>query len=567
MPGGPAANGEAASARLVLRSLDKAAKAARTYGPNNAVAVRFFQQIVDEIQNHLIVFGPLALMVRRAELYCQGDVVYGLEELEHLTENLAFRLFGDGIRELRFHPGLDENAIRGFVDALWGRADGSDADDDIVTRLWSKELESVTVVTAEDLARAPEIESIFGPREKGFFAPPPKSFAGVIESERKAAAQGGQGTSDQSARPGAGLVGYDLSPQEFAALAEEIAAESALDGTSYLVATLRAILLSESSSDLIMRTLGLLPDAMGALLETGRWVDLLEIVSALRDEVPRNSALEETHRAMGARVLSLLDAPEAGKRFAAALALPAPPPPLLLAAMLNVLSPRALDSLCDLLTATPTPEHQAAVVDALARLGKADPTLVLKRIGEANAAVQRALLAVVLRWSQPAHADLAKRLARHADVGLRRDAVNAFGTLRPSGDATALVTFVRDEDKGVRLAALRLLGNGQYTTPPDPWVMNVDEDGVLELPAGEKRSLFTAMRWCTSDAFVAFWQGLLVERGWKQRQKREESALIAVETLAALGSPAARGALEVGKQRGSPAVKSACAAALASLEE
>src|SRR5205085_2561836 len=41
-----------------------------------------------------------------------------------------------------------------LLDSLWDSLDPEESDDDIVTRLWSKNLSSITLVTAEEIAKA-----------------------------------------------------------------------------------------------------------------------------------------------------------------------------------------------------------------------------------------------------------------------------------------------------------------------------------------------------------------------------------------------------------------------------
>ncbi len=144
---------EISSAKAVFRDLDKAWRATRTYGIENAVTRRFFEQLQALMVAHLEQWPVLAVIVDRAELQLYGESVYSSED--SLGESLAFRFFGDGVREVRFEVGVSPEDLHAFLDALWGREDeSSDEDDDVVTRLWSKDLATITFVTAEDIAQA-----------------------------------------------------------------------------------------------------------------------------------------------------------------------------------------------------------------------------------------------------------------------------------------------------------------------------------------------------------------------------------------------------------------------------
>ena len=60
------------------------------------------------------------------------------------SENFAFKLYSDGIRELTFQQGIEQDDVMFFFDALWNTSGtAGNEDDDIVTRLWSKNLPTV----------------------------------------------------------------------------------------------------------------------------------------------------------------------------------------------------------------------------------------------------------------------------------------------------------------------------------------------------------------------------------------------------------------------------------------
>ena len=75
-------------------------------------------------------------------------------------------------------------------------------------------------------------------------------------------------------------------------------------------------------------------------------------------------------------------------------------------------------------------------------------------------------------------------------------------------------------------------------------------------------AVFQAVRATCGDEAVPYWQGLMTEWAWTNRRKKEELAVLGAETLGKLATPAAIAALSLGAQKGSAAVRQACAAAL-----
>ncbi len=260
---------EVAAVKHLLKLLDKAAKSARTYGTSNPVAQRFFQQFYDDLTQHLEHHTRVAFLVQRNQLYFRDEVVYQPER-DATGDSFAFMMYSDGIRELTFHQGLSQADLSFFLDALWGMSssetepdveNNDETDDDIVTRLWAKNLVTITLVTAEELVRS----SGFGLDElelqtQSYMNMPVGSLRDVLNRERstvspekrdKTPAADREGSEPTAAartqRFQASVVGYEVSQPELEALAQEIKVETARDATLYILDVLTAVLASEQS--------------------------------------------------------------------------------------------------------------------------------------------------------------------------------------------------------------------------------------------------------------------------------------------------------------------------------
>ena len=124
------------------------------------MAQKFFQQLFEGLTAHLATYSKLAFLVQRSELYFNGEAVYQSDQ-ESSNESVAFKLYSDGIRELTFLEGLAAEDLSYLLDSLWGSLDPNEDDDDIVTRLWSKNLSTITMVTAEEIAKSSTGEDVF----------------------------------------------------------------------------------------------------------------------------------------------------------------------------------------------------------------------------------------------------------------------------------------------------------------------------------------------------------------------------------------------------------------------
>ena len=579
------ANPELVSIKRLLTLLDKTAKSSRTYGAANPVAQKFSQQLFEALTAHLDRYAKLAFLVQRSELYANGDVVYRSEQ-ESGHENIAFKLYTDGIRELAFLEGLQQEDLSSLLDALWGSLDPEEEDDDIVTRLWSKNLSSITLVTAEEIAKASTGGDVFALQTAGTMEASESSLRALLDREQARIKQGGgtglerrggSGADDGGTLTGEGTgrdtngpanqsqfghVGYEVSDLEFAELAKEIEAESHRDNTTYLLDMLTAILASEQSPAILTKLLDLWGNLLDSLTAHGKWTVLDSVLSLLHAAAEIRPDLDDDHKKQLAALLDNLGRPERITMIETYLNKTPNATTEGLPTVLLPMTASAIPALCTLLANLEMPAHQAIVADALEALAKDQPDPLLRGLSDRRPRYVRHLLTILLKWNNPRVLDSIEKLVLYPDVQVRKDVIRAIGILRPNGNGTKLVTFVNDAEESVRLAALKLLMRGQYTAPYSAWSPIVSADTFKDRPLSEKRAVFHAMRATSGEEIIPSFTRLLTEWSWTNRKKKEELASLAAEALGKLATPAAVAALELGQKKGGAAVRQACTAAL-----
>ena len=575
------ANPELASVKRLLTLLAKTAKSSRTYGAANPVAQRFFKQLFEGLTAHLATYSKLAFLVQRSELYFNGEVVYRSEQ-DSGNENVAFKLYADGIRELVFLEGLPAEDLSFLLDSLWDSLDPQVDDDDIVTRLWSKNLSTITIVTAEEIAKASTGGDPFALPTAGAMEAPESSLRDLLDREqariKKGAATSGSepsdggtpagevtgaGASRQAGRFLSGYVGYDITETELAGLAKEIEAESARDNTTYLLDMLTAILASEKSPAILTKLLDLWGIVLDSLTAQGKWTMLDSVLGLLHVTAEVRPDLDDDHKQQLAALLENLGRPESVKMIETYLNTTPNATREGLPAVLLSMTTAAVPALCSLLANLETPLHQAIVVDALETLAKDQPEHVLRGLSDRRPRYVRNLLAILLKWNNPRFADAVEKLVRYPDIQVRKEVARSIGILRPSGNGMKLVAFLTDAEESVRLSALKLLMTGHYNTPYSAWSPLVSADMFKDRPLSEKRAVFLAMRATSGDEVLPFFESLFTEWSWTNRKKKEEFAALAAEALGKLASPAALTVLELGQKKGTASVRQACTVALA----
>ena len=460
------ANPELASVKRLLTLLDKTAKSSRTYGSANPVAQKFFQQLFEGLTAHLATYSKLAFLVQRSELYFNGEVVYRSEQ-ESSNESVAFKLYADGIRELAFLEGLSAEDLSFLLDSLWDSLDPEEDDDDIVTRLWSKNLSTITLVTAEEVAKASTGGDVFALPTAGMMEAPESNLRDLLDREQARSQEGSgagleevmaseagdggtpaggnrRGPADKASRFKSGHVGYEVSDKELAELAKEIEAESARDNMTYLLDMLTAILASEKSPAILTKLLDLWGNVLDSLTAQGKWTVLDSVLGLLHVTAEVRPDLGDDHKKQLAALLDNLGRPERMKMIETYLNKTPDATTEGLPAVLLSMTPAAVPALCTLLANLEAPAHQAIVAEALETLAKDQPDHVLRGLSDRRPRYVKNLLAILLKWNNPRFADAVEKLVRYPDIQVRKEVVRAIGIFRPNGNGMKLIAFLND---------------------------------------------------------------------------------------------------------------------------
>jgi len=557
---------EIVSVKRVLKLFDKTAKSNRTYGSTNPVAQKFSQQLFEEVSAHLSTYSRLSVLVQRNELLCKDCVVYEPEK-EGGSENVAFKLYADGVRELALYQDLSREDLLFFLSTLWSDPTSED-DDDIVTQIWARNLSTITIVTAEDVSNSSANNDGFL-RLDGSMSSSDSTLRELLDREIARKKRSGEqadsksgGSANANSRFQSGLAGYEVTDEELEALAKEIEAESKQDNLMYMFDMLTAILASETSSALLTKLFNLWSNIVDSLLREGKWTVLENVLGLLHESDAVRPDLSDEHKQQLMSVFNGLSRTERIKNIEMYLNGTPNANTEGLSTILLLMKQDAVPALCTLLANLESPNHQTLVAEAIGVLAKEQPEPLLRGLLDRRPIYVRNLLGILIKWNDPKLIEPIEKLARHPDARIRKEVLRAIGLFRPSGNGAKLVTCLEDTDEGVRIAAIKLLMSGQYTVPFDNWTPILSGDGFMDLPLSERRAVFHAIRATCGDEAVPYWEGLMTEWAWTKRKKKEELAILGAETLGKLGTPAAVAALTIGAKKGNAAVRQACATAL-----
>jgi HEAT repeat protein len=588
---------EVESVRRLMALLEKTFKTSRAYGPTHHLPQQFMQQLYETLAAHLEVHGTLSLVVQRFEFYYRDEMVY---RKAAQNENLAFKLYGAGIRELSFSHGLSQETLSSFLETLGAAYDMTTSDDDVITRLWEKNLSAVSIVTAEEIVKNEDAARALIPQDSGTLNTPPSRLSAITKAEaarqadeRRAGGPPTDASNDsrdssvqtisaaettQQAREATGgevegavyspldLPAFEVSPEELEQLALQIKAESHQDTPTYLLDMLKVIVASEKSADVLFELRGLFREIFKSLIDEGNWKQLNSVVDRLREVHRRRDLAEEQKKA----VSDMLDSLHGPKQMdAVASHLNADPHVAtedLLVFFLH-LPPNAVPSLCKLLGDLKFDAHRLTLCDVLAALAKDKPEALIKGLTDSRWSYVRNLLVVIGKLRNPRLAQSVQPLAAHPDAGVRREALKTLSMLGGgTGMGNPIVGVLIDPDEGIRRSALSLLKTGKYTTPFSAWTPVVTHKEFLNRPLSELRTTFEVMTRLVGAECVPYCHHLLTQRLWTHRKTKQSLGALAAEALGQIGTPEAISALEAGKKRFNRVIRHASVTALATLK-
>jgi hypothetical protein len=559
----PTVDAELSSVAQLLMSLDRASKNVRTFGHSNSVAKKFFEQFYTELINHVERYNSLTFIIQREGLFFKDTSVYNSQAGES-SENFAFKLYSDGIRELTFHQGIEQDDVLFFFDALWNTSGTSGSeDDDIVTRLWSRNLPTLSIVTADEVMKLSEVEDVLAPQGKD---PHEGSTLREILDEANAKnVKEGKGDQQRKSKLSTSVMGYEVTEQEMAGLARDIAEESTRDSIVYLLDILTAVLSSERSPELLNKLFDIFEGILRSLFQGGHWTVVEHVLGLLSEAEAVRPDLTEAHKQKLRGMFDQLGSQELVTLIQHYLNTAEKPRTEGLESVLLMMKPSALPALCTLLGDLHHAAHQGLLANALVELAKDTPDVLVKHLTDRRPTFVRNLLGIITRWNNPRLADGVEKILRYPDPLIRREVIRTLVGLKTSGSAAKLIPLLNDADEGVRFATLKPLLSGHYTASFSLWEPIVNAENFHDREPAEKRNIFHAMRMTAGDEAVPYWTTLLTEWGWTNRKKREDLALLAVDALGKLGTTAALAALDSGCKKGTGAVKQACTTAIAGI--
>jgi hypothetical protein len=551
-------------ARDTITAFIKAIKAFRFYPPDNPTLKGLGDQLLKKFQFFLNKYESFVIQVGEYDLSFKGKVLY---ENRDVKASLAFSLYKDGLREIRFVKGLEEWEVQGIIDILKYSETINQLEDDVVTLLWEKDFLHISyLATDEFLEETPVVvpDNVEQFRKNLIFKPVAHNVEVQLEEEgseegtnldeilSKVIEEPLPFVSDKSV--------YFLTPDEVEGLRKDV--ESEVDPIFVFNVTdiLFEVLALEKEREPFQDAIKILIKVLDAFLTLGEFAKATELLKRvyiilktydLQDwqiESIREIILEAGEEVRIERIGKILDREEGRLEDVN---------PYLLLLQKNSIKP-----LIKLLGELKNSKARRVFCDALAQVGKNANELFTPFMDDRRWYLVRNVVYILGRIGKEQSIPYIQRAMGHEEIRVRREAIQALGLIGGQKAIGLLVKSLTDSDVRIRCMAAINLGKGGKKTGLIPLLEVVQSKDFYKREPTEIKAFFNAIGMVGSNEAVPVLQQLLERKSWFGRGKTDEIRIGAASALATIGTPDAKAVLEEGKNSKDETIRDACVQAL-----
>jgi HEAT repeat protein len=520
----------------LIRTLVKAQRAFQMYLPNNPVYHRASEALGSAFIPVWNATDELVLTVAETDLIWEDAVVYS--QLNK-PDSFAWSLYKDGMRVLTLRRGVEEAEIVRFLDVV-NRVKllAADAADDLLTLLWEQDFQHLTYLFAEPVAEGhlPTVEpAAEEPR-------PPAAVGAAVREE----------VAEETAKP-RGTVDLDdfdstlyfLDPTEEAYIRGALDHEYARNVRGDALATIVDVFELREAADEREDIVQVLEHLFPSLLNSGDFRNAAGLLRELRVALGRAEELSPAHRERLDRLDARLSEPAIVTQLLQALeegGLEGAEEDA--AVLLRELRPSALEALVTYLPRIPEGTLRRLLVDAASRVATQHPAEVLRVLKQPESEAAGGIVELAGRLKlEPAVPGLGEVL-RRGTPPLRLAAVTALAAIASPGALAHLERALEDDDRAVRLAGVRFLGERGYRNALRRVEAVVLGREAREMDLTEKMAFFEAYGAVAGAAGIGPMRELLEPRGLLRRKAAPQLRACAALALGRIGTPDARAVLE-----------------------
>ena len=516
----------------LLKAFVKAVRAHQLYLPNNPMHARSLEAVKEGFAAIWRHTDELELHVIETRLEWEGRVV--LDEHERTSDNVAWLLYKDGIRELKMLKGFEQEELGVLFNLLQRVRKATDDDDDLLTLMWEREFVTLQyryVDLTQDTG--PGVESMERAEQKEKILSPAQAEAG-LESTQSSIAKLDDFDSTL----------YFLDDREVEYLQQEIKREFSTDLRPAVIASLLDVFENQKDPTVREEICGLLDYFLLILLSTAQYRNAAYLLREAGTTANRAAEILEPQKQRLTQLNELMSDPKPlGQLLQALEDSPLRAPQHELDDLFGILQPRALETILSWIGRSNNPQLKMLLEGAATRLAANSSAELIRLIGSDDEAVVLEAIRRAAALKSPAAVPALGKMLTVGEVDMRVAAVTALTVIGSAGAMQMLERAIVDEDRDVRIVAVRALGarNARAALPRIEVAIKGKE--LRESNLTEKMAFFEAYGLLSGDAGVPLLDGLLNAKGFMGKKDDSEIRACAAMALGKINSPKATDSL------------------------
>lgn len=531
----------------MLRNFARAIKTHQLYLPNNPMYAR-------AIDNLRAAFAPIwphspeiVLAITESDFKWFGRSV--MHEANR-SESVPWVFFKDGVRELTLTQGIEDDELTSLLYIMQRVRNAAPEEDDLLTLLWEQEFTRLKY-------RFVDINLDSHASFDASAEPPKERSIPIIDDIRAEEAAEPERKSGIVRMEDLDATLYFLDEKEIDYLRGAVAADQTIDMPRNVLAILLDIFEVQESEKVREEICGILESYMLNLLAAGAYGSVAYLLAETDLLIKRVVALTPAHRSRLLALPTSLSDPSVLSQLLEALdQSEVIPEQAELDALFDQLRGGVLGTVLGWLKQAQKPELRTALERVAARMASSNSAEMMKLIGSSDPSVAIEAMRRAGELKTAAAVAPLSKVLHQKNIMLRQAAAQTLSEIGSPGAMRLLETALDDDDRDVRISAVRALGlRGHRAALPRVEAV-VRGKTVKGADLTEKMAYFEAYGVLAKDAGIPPLDKLLNKRGFWGRRASPELRACAARALGMIGSANALEVLRRAQRERDPMVRS-----------
>ena len=476
--------------------------------------------------------------------------------------SLPFLFFKDGLRELRFMEGIEEDELKGLTDIIIQRDNINEFEDDLITLIWEKDFIHISYLATDQFLEEtpvviPETREDF--RQGVNSELMPASARGDFEEE----GAGGDFAfgwdsfgKEKEPTPGTARV-YLLTPEELDSLRKEVEGELDPHFLFQIADIIFEIMASEKETEPYQDAVRILQKLLDEQLAVGDFPkarDLLNRVYILLNTFQLQDWQVETIQQFAENLGNQEHTQQIGRILEKGIDLRLQE----VSAYLLLLKPNAVPGLIKVLGDLTNSKGRRMLCDVVCELGKTKIDFITQFMDDPRWYLIRNLVYILGRIGQEPSMPYILKAYNLSEPRVQREAVQAAGLIGGPRATSLLTRALKNQDLRIRsMAGINLARVGKKAGLPALLEVIQAKDFPKRDPY-EVKALFEAVGSIGSNEAIRPLQQILEQKGWLGGGVKDEVRLGAACSLALIGTPEAKAVLQSGVNSRDESIRRSC---------